>query len=291
MIKEKINFHIGGLFEKHELLKLFLQIFKDENYKFYPYVRIGSLFGCINCKWNGGRLISDYYDIDTAEVAEFMKIHYPDIQCRLTFTNMLINNQSLYDEVGNRLLKEFNFGHNAVIIYSDLLENYIRTNYPNYAIVSSVTKCLSQEETCSELTKNDYHMVVINSNYVQDYEFIKSLPNKDKIELMINDACGIYCSNRKEHYLEYSRCQLSHKHPYHCIHENGPSPFFDLKKKPLFISNEDITNKYYPLGIYNYKIQGRTNFHIDYVETLMYYLVKPEFQLEIRERLLLKEMY
>ena len=53
MIKEKINFHIGGLFEKYELLKLFLQIFKDEKYKFYPYARIGSIFGCVNCKWNG----------------------------------------------------------------------------------------------------------------------------------------------------------------------------------------------------------------------------------------------
>ena len=50
MTDKSINFHIGGLFEKHELLKLFLQIFKDENYKFYSYVNIGSLFGCVNCK-------------------------------------------------------------------------------------------------------------------------------------------------------------------------------------------------------------------------------------------------
>ena len=290
MIDKSINFHIGGLFEKHELLKLFLQIFKDENYKFYSYVNIGSLFGCVNCKWNGGRLISDYYNIDVNKVADYMKATHPDIQCRLTFTNMLVDNEMLNDKTGNELLKLFHFGNNGIIIYSDILEKYIRTNYPNYEIISSVTKCLSKDETYSELNK-DYYMVVVNTNFTKDYEFIKSLPNKNKIELIVNDVCGICCSYRKEHYLEYSKCQLSQKHPYRCIHNNGPSPFFDVMNKPLFVSNEDIINKYYPLGICNYKIQGRTNYDVDYVETLTYYLVKPEFQLEIRERLLLKEMY
>ena len=37
-----INFHIGGLFEKHDLLKILLAIYKNENYKFCNYSGIKS---------------------------------------------------------------------------------------------------------------------------------------------------------------------------------------------------------------------------------------------------------
>lgn len=289
-MEKYINFHIGGLFEKHELLKTLLEIYKTENYKFYEYAKIFSLFGSVKCNWNGGRVINEFWDTDMERIAAYMKNEYPDIQCRLTLTNMLINDASLNDVVGNKLLKQFYFGNNGVILYSPILENYIRSNFPKYNIISSVTKSLSEEETISELNK-DYYMVVINTNLMGNYEFVKSLPNKNKVELIVNDICGIYCPRRKEHYFEYSKCQITNTYPHHCTCNDGPGPFFEQMKKPLFISNEDILNKYYPLGICNYKIQGRTDYDYDFVETLVYYLIKPEYQIEIRGRLMLKDKY
>lgn len=285
-----INFHIGGLFEKHDLLKILLAIYKNENYKFYDYANITSLFGSVKCNWNGGRVINDFWNTDMDKIANYMKTIYPDIQCRLTLTNMLINTESLHDIVGNKLLKCFYFGNNGIILYSSILEDYVRSNFPNYNIISSVTKGLSEKETISELNK-DYHMVVINTNIMGNDEFVRSLPNKNKAELIVNDICGIYCPKRKEHYLEYSKCQIDNTHAHHCTCDDGPGPFFEQMKKPLFISNEDILNKYYPLGICNYKIQGRTDYDYDFVETLVYYLIQPEYQIEVRGRLMLKDKY
>lgn len=290
MKNKLIQFHIGGLFEKHHLLMVLLEIYKTENYKFYDYANIASLFGSTKCNWNGGRVINDFWDTDIDNVSEYMKTEHPDISCRLTFTNMLIEHRSLDDVIGNRLLNAFNFSRNGVIVYSSILEDYIRTNFPNYNIISSVTKGLSEKETVSELNK-DYYMVVINTNLMGNFEFVKSLPNKDKVELIVNDICGIYCPKRKEHYLEYSKCQLSNSHPHHCTCDDGPGPLFEQMKKPLFISNEDILNKYSPLGICNYKIQGRTDYDYDFVETLAYYLIKPEYQIEVRGRLMLHDKY
>lgn len=281
---ENVKFSIGGLFEKHDFLKRFMEIYKVDRNKFYDYISISSFFGSVKCNWNGGRIINDYWDRNPEMIAKYMRENYPEIECRLTFTNTFIEESDLEDEVGNKLLELFNYGHNGVIVYSEILEEYIRKHYPKYRIISSITKSLNKENTVKELHK-DYSLVVLNTNYILDKEFVSTLPNKQKIEILVNDACSKICPKRLEHYLSYSRDQKNNSHTRFCNCESS-GPLYELKDKELFISNEKILD-YVNMGITNFKIQGRTNYDYDLLETLVYYLVKPEYALEIREKFML----
>lgn len=286
-MREIINFSIGGLFEKHEFFKKFLDIYTENKSKFNENFAISSLFGCVKCAWNGGRIINNYWDTDPKVIVEFMKGHYPGIGCRLTFTNTFISKDELHDKRGNELLEMFNFGNNAVMVYSELLETYIRENYPNYNIISSITKCLDKEQTVKELQKG-YSLVVLNTNHLVDEEFMKSLPNKNKVEILVNDACQKICSKRLEHYKYYSLDQKNGTHTKVCNCESS-GPLYELKDGDLFVSNKKI-KEYVGMGFTNFKIQGRTNYDYDLLETLVYYLVKPEYALEIREKFMLNKI-
>lgn len=60
--------------------------------------------------------------------------------------------------------------------------------------------------------------------------------------------------------------------------------FYETMKSPLFISNETI-DKYMEKGINHFKIEGRTFDYDVLIEVLGYYLVKPEYGIEFRERM------
>ena len=44
------------------------------------------------------------------------------------------------------------------------------------------------------------------------------------------------------------------------------------------LNEEDIYNKYVPMGYENFKIEGRSVPDINVLETYMYYMVKPEYR-------------
>lgn len=58
-------------------------------------------------------------------------------------------------------------------------------------------------------------------------------------------------------------------------------------KNPGFISVRDIEEKYLPLGFSNFKIEGRGLGSAILLEFLLYYMTKPEHQLEVREEIYL----
>ena len=59
--------------------------------------------------------------------------------------------------------------------------------------------------------------------------------------------------------------------------------FSSAKKNPGFIGIDDIQNVYLPNGFYNFKIEGRGLGSAMLLEFLLYYVVKTEFQLVVRE--------
>ena len=52
-----------------------------------------------------------------------------------------------------------------------------------------------------------------------------------------------------------------------------------------FISPDDINNIYLPMGFKNFKLEGRTMHPLDFIEVLIYYLIKEEYQSEVRRYL------
>ena len=61
-------------------------------------------------------------------------------------------------------------------------------------------------------------------------------------------------------------------------------------KNPGFISVEDIQKIYLPMGFPNYKIEGRGLGSALVLEFLLYYMTKPEYQLQVREEIYLDNM-
>ena len=56
---------------------------------------------------------------------------------------------------------------------------------------------------------------------------------------------------------------------------------------PGFISIDDIQNTYMPMGFSNFKIEGRSLGSAVILEFILYYMVKPEYQLIVREEIYL----
>jgi hypothetical protein len=283
-MENKVYFHLPGLFAHASLYKLFLQLYRTEREKFNDWIEIGSIFGSPRTAcWGGGR-IPNSPDMSEEEIIAFMReFHIP---CRLTFSNSLIEEKHLQDVYCNYLLDIFYWEGNSIIVNSPILENYIREKYPMYKIISSTTKCLNDTTTALNELNNDYEMVVLDYNFNKDFEFLEGIQNKDKCELLINPVCMPNCPRRKQHYIYMSKALL------HILDDNSNfecpyqgAKFFQAQKNPLFISVKDIHDIYMPMGFKHFKIEGRTAAWDDLIEILLYYLVKPEYQLEMREKI------
>lgn len=283
----KAYYHLPGLFEYFEFYKTFMMMYNSERDKFNDWCEIGSIYGApFGAIWNGGRANqgSCFYE---ELVVDFAKEN--DVPCRLTFSNPLLNKNHLLDTQCNALLEKFYFGDkNSIIINSPILEEYIRDNYPNYKIISSTTKCIKDKDKAIQEINKDYYMTVLDYNFNNNFDFLNSIEHKEKCELLINPVCQPNCPRRAEHY-EYIAKQILHKNSkvvnFEC--QSQGKMFYDVKESPLFISVDDIQNKYLPLGFQHFKIEGRTAHPLDLIEILVYYLIKPEHQSRIRERLLL----
>lgn len=280
----KIQFHLPGLFEKFYFYQNFIQILKNNSEKFYSDFEISSIYGApLNALWNGGRYQYNQTAISEDFILKFLKIN--NISCSLIFSNSLLEEKHLSDTYCNSLLQKFNNENNSIVLASNILEIYIRKNFPNYKIISSTTKCLNNEEDqLNELNKN-YDIVVLDYNHNNNFDFLKQLPNKHKCEFLINPVCIPRCQYRKQHYENISLQVLDPSiKPFKC--KNATCRIFEYtKNNPLFISRDFIKNIYIPMGFKHFKIEGRLTSEENLLEILLYYLVKPEYQDEIRQKM------
>lgn len=278
-----IKFYLPGLFEFFDLYINFVDIFNHEKYKFRE-CEIGAIYGAPQFTiWNGGRIKNlTYADINNVKDWSIDE----KVNCALTFTNCLIKESHLNNIYCNELTKLFEKENNSIIIHSPILEEYIRKNYPKYKIISSTTKCITDFEKLKEELDKDYERVVLDYNFNRQFKLLKQIEKKEKCEILINAVCEEECIRRKKHYEHISKMALHtpDEEIFECPHMG--KPFFACLKENLnVISVDEIYNLYAPLGFEHFKIEGRTTHVQDLIEILVYYTVKPEFQMEIRQRL------
>ena len=79
---------------------------------------------------------------------------------------------------------------------------------------------------------------------------------------------------------------------HHCAAPDGDKGyrFSSAMKSPLFIGIDDIQNKYLKMGFSNFKIEGRGLGSAMVLEFLLYYLVRPKYQINVREEIYLDGM-
>lgn len=285
------HFHLPGLFEFYDFYKSFLPVFFEHRQWFYADFDIASIYGApADCLWGGGRTGFGQSGIEREVLA--LTADY-GISARLTFSNSLLKEEHLSDKKCNRLCETFCSGENGVILHSSLLLDYLKKNYPHFYFVSSTTKVLTRfEDFAAELADSDFKYAVPDFRLNREFENLEKLPQplKDKVEFLANECCWFQCAKRKACYENVSRMALGEKTAdWECASPDATEGyvFSKAKKNPGFISLEDIQTRYVPMGFSNFKIEGRSLGSALLLEFLLYYLTKPEYHLEVREKIYL----
>lgn len=289
------HYHLPGLFEFYELYKIFLPLYREHRDWFYDWCDIASLYGApSDCLWGGGR--AAFSDADVDDVLELANEF--GISARLTFSNSLLREEHLSDRKCNELCKKFSNTSvkSGVIVHSDLLADYLKSKYPELYLVSSTTKVLTNfDDFQAELSRTDFDYVVPDFRLNKAFDKLAALPQvqKDKVEFLCNECCDFDCKKRKLCYENVSRKNLGQEVADHkCSSPDAAGGYrFSLAmKNPAFIGLQDIKNTYLPMGFTNFKFEGRGLGSAIVLEFLLYYMTKPESQLQVREAVYLDSM-
>lgn len=295
MNKQTAHYHLPGLFEFYELYRMFLPLFREHGEYFYDWCDIGSIYGAPpDCIWGGGRVSLE--DHNAGEVLALLQEY--GISARLTFSNSQLCEEHLSDRKCNELCALFAENtepENGVIVHSELLLQYLKSHYPQLYLISSTTKVLTDFEALKkEADREDFRYVVPDFHLNKAYEELNTLTEsqKDKVEFLCNECCYFGCKDRKECYEAVSHRNLGEEPDFSCTSPGAEEGyrFSKAMKNPGFISVEDIQKIYLPMGFSNYKIEGRGLGSALVLEFLLYYMTKPEYQLQVREEIYLDNM-
>ncbi len=288
-----VYYHLPGLFEFYDLYKAFLPLFREHREYFYDWCEIGSIYGApSDCLWGGGRV--GFGDADPEAVAALTREY--GISARLTFSNSLLRKEHLADKKCNALCVLFEKNGAApsgVIIHSDLLLEYIKAKYPGFYFVSSTTKVLTDFSSFeAELDRDEFSYVVPDFRLNKQFAKLNALmpAQKQKVEFLCNECCWFGCPDRKKCYENVSQKNLGETQEDHvCASPNAGRGyrFSDAMKSPGFIGIDNIQNMYAPQGFRHFKIEGRSLGSAIILEFLLYYMTKPEHQLQVREEIYL----
>ena len=287
------HYHLPGLFEFYGLYRVFLPLFYEHRDYFYEWCDIGSIYGAPeNCIWGGGRIEEGTQN--PKDVLALLKEY--GISGRLTFSNSLLSGKHLSDSRCNaicRMFEESDGPENGVIVHSELLLDYLRRTYPGLYFVSSTTKVLTEfPELLKELNREEFRYVVPDFRLNKKFKEWNTLSSaeKDKVEFLCNECCSFGCKERKACYESVSRLNLGERGEEHrCSAPDAEEGYVFSKamKNPGFLSTEEIREEYLPMGFSNFKIEGRGLGSALILEFLLYYMTKPEHQLEVREKVYL----
>ena len=292
--KRIAHYHLPGLFEFYELYRVFLPLWREHREWFYDWCDIGSIYGApADCIWGGGRV--GFGDNDPREVLALAQEY--GISARLTFSNSLLREEHLSDRKCNRLCAMFaETGGNGIVVHSDLLLNYLQKCCPELYFVSSTTKVLTDfSELEAEVQNEKFRYVVPDFRLNKAFDKLATLTEaeKAKIEFLCNECCWFDCYDRKNCYENVSRKCLGEDCEEHkCVAPDGSEGyrFSKAMANPGFIGIDDIQNAYLPMGFSNFKIEGRSLGSAMILEFLLYYMVKPERHLRVREEIYLDSM-
>lgn len=282
-----IYWHLPGLCYFRLLNQVLINLMNKYPESFRDGYKIGSVYGTFpGAIWNGGRMV--FGITSKGDVEKIISAYNSKgVPVRFTWTNSLLEEKHLTDTYCNLLMKMADNGMNQVLVNREILEDYIRREYPGFKIISSTTKRMLSLETLEEEIEKDYFLVVLDYDLNHNEEVLSALqPHADKVEILVNEICYPGCKMRQEHYRNQSQAQLEFdpQLPFKCPNDSTPRAFTECMKRPAFISNEEIES-YIERGYVNFKIVGR-GLPIEFVkDSYLYFLVKDDKRDFIRNKL------
>lgn len=286
-MKREVYWHLPGLCTFRFLNQILLNLMDKYPDKFKKGYKIGSVYGSFpGAIWNGGRAIFGMTGKEDIEKV-IRAYNSKGVPARFTWTNSLLEEKHLSDTYCNLIMKMGNNGKNQVLVNKKVLEDYIRREYPKYKIISSTTKRILDASALMEEVSKDYYLIVLDYDLNHNEKLLSKLePYAGKIEILVNEICVPGCKKRQEHYKNQSQAQIEFDTtlPFRCPHDTKNRSFSECKKRPAFISNEEI-DSYIDRGFVNFKIVGR-GLSQDFVrESYLYFLVNEEDRAFISEKI------
>lgn len=289
MNNASINFYLPGLdLDYINFFTYFAKYTVQHKSWFMENSRIASFYGTFkNTIWAGGRLSLGMATSPIDMERTIYKINDAGIAARYTFTNNFIEEKHLNDTLCNLAMEMANNGKNEVLVNSPVLENYLRKEYPKFKFIQSITACQNEIEKINVATEK-YDLVVLDFHENKNLGFLEKIKNKDKIEILIDGLCPNSCNRSKDHYSNISRIncyQGNANHEYSClINKESSKNFYEglRQRKENNLTFEEVYKDYYDMGFRHFKLVGRNEFNFYVLESLVYYLVKPEFRDEVR---------
>ncbi len=289
----KARFHLPGI-ATHFKFNLIFATVLEQYPQYFRDFEIASFYGAFpQSIWNGGRTQEGLCDKRFVKMV-LKEFNDRGIPVRFTFTNPALEKKHLNDKFCNMVMSLADNGLNEAIVVSPILEEYIRKNFPNFKLTSSTCKRLDDGERLAAELEKDYSIVVVDYDLNNKFDILEKLPHKEKCEFLVNSNCRPACPNRKQHYYNVGVQQINYANhmrkypdkPYDpIIFGNGANqncPFFtrnlfEIRDLSTNIKPADIWDKYLPMGFNQFKIEGRTAWLFNLIETYIYYLAKPEF--------------
>lgn len=286
--KEKVHFYVPDFYSNAGLYCMLADFIEHIPQWFFDDFKISAAYGSFpNCIWNGGRV--GFGEITRTTMDKVIReLNSRGIAVRFTFTNPLLEEKHMSDTFSNICLEAADNGMNEVLVNTRVIEDHVRTNYPNFKIISSTTKCLRTIEDVEAELDKDYYLVVLDSFLNKD-ERIFTLKKRDKLELLVDHGCMFNCPNSTRHYEELGRSQLTFcETKFTC--PTVVKTFEEIMQGKHSISRELMTEKYIPGGFKHFKLDGRSFQPEKLVDSLLYFMVKPEFRPRMKE-IIQKEIY
>lgn len=265
---------------------VFAQLMRDCPQFFFDDVRIQSVYGCFpNCVVNGGRaFVREPYTVEQVE-ATFDALDAQGLAARLTFTNMLVEERHLEDPYFNMILDRAAAHGAGVIVYSDLVDEYVRARHPQMERTLSTTREILDVDGLNRAL-DAYDLVVLNYNKNKDRAFLDRVARPERLEVMANELCNPNCPHRTEHYLHNSRDQLAGTVTEFRRCDLGGKDFYKIAPtSPTILTNDDVRLLHRRYGVPRFKIVGRGVASDVNLEGYLYYLVRPEHRDGLRAAL------
>ena len=282
-IRVMINFYLPGLNNNYMINKSIIDLLCSHPSLFHSGVRIAAVFGSFpNAIWNGGRTEIGLIDIERCKriISELNSI---GVAVRYTFTNSLLEKRHLDDVYCNLLMDIADNGKNEVLVNSKILEEYLRNKYPKFKYILSTTSLIRDIDQINKACSN-YDMVVLDYRDIQRAEFLSTIKQKDKVELLVNESCALDCPMRQQHYEAISSAQLRF------VEGEEASCKYNNNKKfgEAYISHDRIWKELIPMGFSHFKFKGRTENPILLTRDVVSILSPKDKQVEALTSILLK---
>ena len=287
-MEKKVYWHLPGFCANFYINQIIINLMKEHPDKFRDGYCVGSVYGTFpGAIWNGGRFV---YGVSAKRDMEQMIQTYNrfGVPVRFTWTNSLLEEKHTYDTYCNMIMDIANNGKNQVLVNTKVLEDYLMNKYPNFKYISSTTKRITTLEGMQKELENGYFMVVLDYDLNHNEEVLTALePEAGRVEILVDEICYPNCPKRTAHYKDESLRQLTFDRgpAFDCPNRKTIPTFAECKKRPAFISNEEI-GRYIDRGYVNFKLVGRGLPQDMLIDSYMYFLVADEHREFIRNKLM-----